>query len=383
MEMSFILACLTHRLYPEQPLPQPPADLDWSQVYRLLIEHGLAGVFCVLGREQPGLWPREMQERLLDWRYTMLLRGDRCIAQVHDVLAAFREADLPVIVLKGWTLIPTLYAGDYGQRFYEDIDLVVSARHGERAAAILHDMGYRGTINEPWPGYMRRYGSTQAYVHLDEPLKMGRSFGVGLHLGLLSISYYDRRISVEGLFERSRPLEVAGVEVRRLSPEDDLVYSCGHLALHHAYDESLHRYYEMASILLSAGSAFDWDALAIRAADWHLVMPTQRILVRLNELWPGIAPADQVQAIAQLRPTVTERWVHNWSVAHRQNHTVRALLDWLALPGLGKRARFLLETAFPSPAYMRQRYGPPPLGWWPLLYLRRGAAAARHVLRLG
>ena len=261
MEMSFILACLTHRLYPEQPMPQPPAGLDWSRVYRLLIDHALAGVFCVLGREHPGLWPRELQERLLDSRYTMLLRGDRCVAQVHDVLAAFREANLPAMVLKGWTLIPTLYAGDYGQRYYEDIDLVVSSQDCERAAGILHDMGYRGTVREPWPGYMRRYGSTQAYVHLDEPLKIGRTFGIGLHVGLLSLTYFDRRISVQDLFERSRPLEVAGVEARRLSPEDDLVYSCGHLALHHGYDESLHRYYEMASIILSASSEFDWDAL--------------------------------------------------------------------------------------------------------------------------
>jgi hypothetical protein len=381
MELSFILSCLAHRLYPDRPIPDPPKELDWNGVHELLIQHGLAGVFCVLGRENPGFWPREVQERLLDWRYTTLLRGDQCIAQVRNVLTALRGADLPVMVLKGWALIPTLYAGDYGQRFYEDIDLLVLSRYGARAESILHDLGYRGTIREPWPGYMHRYGSTQAYVHPDQSLVIGRAFGVGLHLGLLSIPYYDRRIKIDVLFERSQPLHIDGVEVRRLSPEDDLVYSCGHLALHHAYDDSLHRYYEMASIILGAGPAFDWDTVTARASDWQLILPVQRILARLKELWPEIVAGEALAAIAGLRPKFTERYVHDWSVTHRRNHTARALLDWLALPGLRDRGRFLLETAFPSPDYMQQRYGPAPGGWWPLLYFRRGAAAARQVTR--
>jgi len=381
MELLFILACLTCRLYPGYPLPKPDTGLDWNRVYGLLIQHGLAGVFCALGREHPDLWPRELQERLLDWRYTMLLRGDQCVAQVHNVLTALQQADVPVIVLKGWAMIPTLYANDYGQRFYEDIDLLVLPRDGAQAESVLHGLGYVGTIREPWRGYMRRYGATQAYAHLDGSVVMGRAFGVGLHLGLLSISYYDRRIQVASLFERSRPLDIAGVEIRRLSPEDDLVYSCGHLALHHSYDDSLHRYYEMASIILSAGPTFNWDAAAARASEWRLTLPVQRVLARLNELWPELAPNGAREAVARLRPGFVERYVHDWSVAHRANHTVRAFLDWLALPGLSKRGQFLLETAFPSPNYMQQRYGPAPRGWWPMLYFRRMAAAATHILR--
>jgi hypothetical protein len=383
MELSFILSCLTHRLDPDRQLPTPPEELDWSRVYRLLVDNRLAGLFCVLGRENPGLWPREVQQRLLEWRYTMLLRGDRCAAQVCNVLTALRQADLPAIVLKGWTLIPTLYAGDYGQRFYEDIDLLVLPQDAARAESILRDLAYQGTVREPWPGYMRRYGSTQAYAHIRESTIMGRGFGVGLHLGLLSIPYYDRMIQVDGLFERALPLQIDGLQVLRLSPEDDLVYSCGHLALHHAYEESLHRYFEMASIVAGAGRAFRWDAVVAQASEWRLIVPLQRTIARLKELWPALLTSDLLDTIAGIRPGRAERYMHNWSVAHRNNHTVRALLDWLALPGVRTRGHFLLETAFPSPDYMRQRYGPAPAGWWPLLYFRRGAAAARQAIRGG
>lgn len=380
MELSFILSCLAHRLGPDGQLPTPPAELDWSHVYRLLVENRLAGLFCVLGREKPGLWSREVQQRLLEWRYTMLLRGDRCAAQVRNVLTTLRQADLPVMVLKGWTLIPTLYGGDYGQRFYEDIGLLVLPQDAARAESILRDLDYQGTIREPWPGYMRRYGSTQAYAHINEPTVMGRGFGVGLHLGLLSIPYYDRRIEIDGLFERARPLQIDGLRVLRLSPEDDFVYSCGHLALHHAYEESLHRYYEMASMVAGADGDFDWDMVTAKASEWRLIVPVQRITARLKGLWPAVFTSDILEPIAGLRPRPPERYVHDWSVAHRGNHTVRALLDWLALPGVGKRGRFLLETAFPSRNYMQQRYGPAPGGWWPLLYLWRGAAAARQAI---
>jgi hypothetical protein len=38
---------------------------------------------------------------------------------------ALGEAGIRSLVLKGWALIPTLYGGDYGQRTYSDIDVLV------------------------------------------------------------------------------------------------------------------------------------------------------------------------------------------------------------------------------------------------------------------
>jgi hypothetical protein len=166
-----------------------------------------------------------------------------------------------------------------------------------------------------------------------------------------------------------------------MAPVDDFVYSCGHLGLHHGYDEALFRYYEMASIIHRSGPDFDWQAVAARAEAWRLVIPTCHVLHRLDDLWPGTVPGRVVKQILALQPTRTEQTIHSLVIAHRENRTVRVLLNWLTLPGLGHRGRFILETAVPMPAHLRERYGRPAMGLWPLLYLRHAAAAVQNVIR--
>jgi len=47
-----------------------------------------------------------------------------------------------VIVLKGWTYIYTIYGGDYGQRYYEDIDLLILLKDRERARQVLMQLNF-------------------------------------------------------------------------------------------------------------------------------------------------------------------------------------------------------------------------------------------------
>jgi len=380
-EFAFVVSCVGNCLDPEWPWPASPADLDWGYLYQLLHYHRLGGLFYVLGREQPGSWPKEMQEQLRLDRYLALLRGDNCQEQVGQVLAALKEAEISVLVLKGWATIHTVYGGDHGQRLYEDIDVLVRPRDGARAEQVLLALGYEGTTTEPWPGYRRRYRASRNYVLSAGPMPLGQPFGIGLHWGLLDTPFYDRCISVDDLFARARPLHVAGVDVQAMAPVDDFVYSCGHLGLHHGYDEALFRYYEMASIIHRSGPDFDWQAVAARAEAWRLVIPTCHVLHRLDDLWPGTVPGRVVKQILALQPTRTEQTIHSLVIAHRENRTVRVLLNWLTLPGLGHRGRFILETAVPMPAHLRERYGRPAMGLWPLLYLRHAAAAVQNVIR--
>ena len=378
-ERSFLRACLAHCLYPERPLPATPPDLDWDRVYRLVCQGRLPGLFYSLGQAHAGPWPKALQERLAGARYRALLHGDWCASQVQRILSALNEARIPVIVLKGWALIPTLYGGDPSQRTYDDIDLLVLPQQAPRAEGILHELGYRGLLADPWPGYRWRYHNSWAYRLPEESAPSAQVFSVGLHWGLLDTPFYSRRMPVQELLERAQPVTVADIEVRRLAAEDGLVYACGHLALHHEYDEALFRTYEMASLILRADPALDWKAVLERACTWRLTIPTKRVLTHLEELWPGLVPSRVLDQMRTLQPTRAERLVHRLVVENRENHSIRAMVSWLTMPGLSNRIRYILETAFPSAAYMRQRYGPAPGGLWPLLYLRRVGAAIRFI----
>jgi hypothetical protein len=214
-----------------------------------------------------------------------------------------------------------------------------------------------------------------------DPESASQAFVVELQWQLFDTPFFFKRIPTEGLFKRAQPLQVTGVDVHALSAEDQVLHACGHLALHHNYDTALFRYYEMASVILQAGSAFDWDAVAARAVAWRLVLPVQRVLSRLATIWSGIVPVQALETMLALQPTTPERWVHGWLVKERDNLALKVVLSWLTLPGLGRRWRFLLETTFPSRAFLEQRYGPAPGGVWPLLHLRRVAAAIKYLVR--
>jgi hypothetical protein len=378
-EASFVRTCLTHSLDPSHLPPEPPPDLDWDRVYRLLIAHDLGGRIYAVCRGQLARWPREVRERLRIERYRALLRGDECVRQIRMVLTALRGANIPVMVLKGWALIPTIYGGDYGQRPYQDADLLVRPQDAAAAEGILQLLGFRGTMVEPWPGYRRRYRTSRPYQLPADPAPQGQPFSIGLHWGLLDTPFYDRRMSVASLFARAQTVPVAGVDVLGLAAADHLVYSCGHLALHHTYEGGWLRLYEVASIILVAGADLDWDAVVTRASDWGLVLPVQRVLAEVDMLWPGVVPGPMRERLSRLRSTRMERWVHDIVVRHKDNRSVRVLLAWWTMPGLAKRLRYLLETVLPSPAHLRCRYGPPPGDLWPLLYLQHGVVALRNL----
>ena len=378
-EDAFVLACLTHRLLPDHLLPPRSQDLDWDVVEALLFRHNLTGVFYRLGLEQPGLWPQTLQNRLRREYHSALLWGDRCLEEVRTVLAALGGAGIPSIVLKGWAAIPTIYGGDHGQRTYSDIDLLVQPRDAARAEQIVESLGYRART-EPWPGFDRRFCNNRPFQLAKDAGAFGQVFAIALHWHLLDTPFFFGRMPAAPFFARSRRVRLSGMELSVLEPEDHLVYACGHLALHHRYDEALFRYYELAWGLLRAGQAFDWSAVLQRTEAWRLVLPVQRVLRRLEGLWPGIVPSAVSDSVQALTPSRSEQFVHRWVVAETPNPAVRAALAWLTMPGFGRRWRYALEQAFPGPNYLTQRYGPAPGGLWPLLYVRRIALAARYAI---
>lgn len=386
-EEAWFRALLGHSLFPDGPLPPAPHGLDWERVYGLACEQRLAGLLFTMGRAEPGLWPAAFQDRLRSARYRTLLHGEWCNGQVRAILEALSQAGVPAIVLKGWARIPTIYRDDPGQRTYDDIDLLVLPEQVVRAEETLARLDYESFTAEPRPGYRLRYANSWRYRSrlANQAGRTGRHpaqyFSVGLHWGLMHHTFYSRRMPVRQFFDRALPLRVAGAAGLRLAVEDDLVYTCGHLAVQHAYNQDLFRYYEIAALILHAGKSLDWAAALERAGAWNLVLAVQGVLRLVDGLWPGVVPPERWKQIAAVRPTRAERWLHPLQSRHHYKSTLRVFLDWLTMPGVARRAGFLLETAFPGRAYMQRRYGPSPGGLWPLLYFHRAAEAARRLCR--
>ena len=370
-EFTFLLAVLASRLFPERPFPDPPADLDWERLDELLRLHRLSAHFYVLGKSQRDRWPGSFRERLRLDRYSLMIFGDQFLRRIKPVLSALTEAKIPVIVLKGWALIQTIYGGDFGQRIYCDIDILVHPKDADSSEKILRKLGWQAE-EEQRPGFARRYYNAQAYSFLEQPGIWGRVYSIGFHWGLFHHPAYNpEQIDLETLFECALPMEIAGVRVLEMSLEDHIVYNCAHILLQHRSEEMLLNYYEIAAVIKNANSSLNWQKVQEHAKRWKLVLPLKTVVKKIEKFWPGTVPASVLTSIEGIKPALGEQFIHIWYEKTNNNPILEHFLTWFTMSGIKRRLSFILEEIFPDQACMKKSYGPAPGGFWPLLYGRR------------
>jgi hypothetical protein len=375
----FLLLCLRARWDPAQ-LEEARTlagriDLDLSSLAQVAHLQGLAPQLFQIVRGQP-LIPAPLERELRGFYYANAARNSRLFHELHRVLSRFAAEGVPVMALKGAALAETVY-GNAAVRPMTDLDLLVPPAQVRPAQAALAGLNYSMDCREPWPGFSRRYRSVMEYQQSDT----GRhSVRVDLHWWPLDVPYY-RRILTKDLFARAQTACIAGTRALVPGKEDHLLCLCGHMALHERYKATLMRSYDMAMLIHHQEHGLDWELVMQRSMDWGLVIPLQRALARLERLWPACVPGIVSQEVAGLRPTRTEQRIHRWAVDRRQNPTSDVLLSLATMPGLGPKTLFLLEQAFPSPAYMRGLYCRSRPGLWPLAYLQRAGLGLRFLLR--
>ncbi len=379
-ELVFIRDYLTTKLFPECPFPTPPAEMDWERLALLLDCHRLSAHFSVLGKPMQEHWPPAFCERIRGDRYSLMFYGDQCVIHIQALLMALDKADIPVIVLKGWAYIPRIYGGDHSQRMCEDIDILVRQQDLERVEVILRWLDFKLAM-ESWQGYNHRFTNGARYFVGGKSGVPGNTFSIGLHWGLWHSPAYDAElIDIDALFERAHPLEVATVPAFELSIEDHIVYACAHLGLHHRFEDSLFRFYELAATILKAETV-DWGKVITQANSWRVILPAKYVLGRTKALRDEVIPAWVLESLDTLKPTQMELFTERWIVATRGRPAFAHLLTWLTFPNWKQRFLIMLQDVFPNPTYMVHRYGEAPGGVWLLLYFRRFFYALGFLFR--
>ncbi len=370
-EQDYLVDCLAYKLFPGQGFPIPSADMDWGKLYILIDHHRLSGQLFMLGQGVATDWPASFETRLKLDCYKYSLYGKQCSAHIKVVLKAITDAGVKLIVLKGWAHIQTIYNGDYSQRPCDDIDLLVHPNDIDIVESILRRLDYV-IEKESWPGYNRRYHNGTRYFIPNNETEIAGRFSVGLHWGLIHTPSYDpKQIDVDSLFANARPLDVLNIPVFQLSLEDEVVYLCGHLGLHHRFDDSLFRYYELAVLIRLAGARLNWQNVIEKSIQWRHVVPVGRVLHSIHQLWLGVVLPEILEIIDGVRAGPGERFVDIWINKTRGHPIFLHILRWFTFPRVLERPLIALQDIFPSLGYMVSRYGSAPVGLWPLLYVRR------------
>lgn len=376
-----VLACLRARHDPAA-LTVVSEALDagrvtWADLLRRLADARLEGLAYPVLCDRPWV-PMSVVAELRQAHARQAVANTVLLRAFAAALGRLTAAGIPTIALKGAALVDAVY-GSLGQRPMNDLDLLVPADRAAAAAELLLADGY------VWAAPT----DLAAALAFENELMLRRPGPIDtvleLHWHLVNAPYYQRRIPMDWFWDTALPLRVGGADTRTLGPEAQLLYLCAHLVLHHGQqaDLELRLLADIAAILRSAAAAdraIDWDLVLRQARDWDLVIALRRALFQAVERLDAPVPDTALEALGRLRPSASEARVVAAMTAPNPSVAARFRADLAGLPDARTRLRFIGRSLFPSPDYMRQRYGPEGARL-PWSYLRRWWLGLRGAAR--
>ncbi len=230
-----------------------------------------------------GSWdgiPQAIRERFQrDWQKTTAI-NTYFLRDAGEALRAMCGAGLSPVVLKGVALAEDVYK-DIGLRAFCDLDVLVPIEDLPQAERLLADLGYL-----PEPTTHLRSWYFENYYQSPRYARKGGRFCIELHWD------FGRRPNpfrhdVARMRARAVPALLAGVQVRRLDPEDQLIHLCLHLAWGNGFNGHFRGLVDIAEVIRRG---VDWNAFCARVIETN----TAQVVVPSLELatWLLEAPVD-------------------------------------------------------------------------------------------
>lgn len=359
--------------------PAWPWGEDEDAVSQVLDRAGFHGVAALLHAQALAGWPAQLRQVLRDQsvqRTMWELRHQHLLIQALDHL---NGSGIEPILIKGTALAYSLYANP-ALRIRGDTDLVIPAEAKERTDRALQSIGWQRAL-----GVSGEFVSFQA--NYTQQFANGAVHTLDLHWKVSNSPVLAKLFSYEELRLSARALPA--LSKRALAPEPvlALLVACMHRATHltnpYYVDGTAHstdnRLIWLADIHLLAQrfNVEEWRLLARLADQKGLHACTAAGLRAAYECFGGGAPAALQDWLSRTVPTEAP------ATYLQAGKLMQQWLDFRAVGGVSARWRLLREAFFPSPEYMRAKYGarPGPLSW---LYLRRmvsGVAKSIHAAR--
>lgn len=296
--------------------------------------------------------PTDIRDDLRAMYARTWMQNRQMFTELEGIAAAFEQADIPVVLLKGACFALTLYE-DIGLRPMGDLDILVPKEKFPRALQVAQAQGYENLLPDAAPG-LRELLNHEVLLQ-----KQGISFALEVHHSLVADKTYTYAVPVDWFWAQTEPLTGADIglsfgTLRMLSPEAQLLYAASHAMLQHGGQKSpLRWFFDIDQLIRLYQPRLDWDLLLTQARSFEWGSALAAALRETGDYFDTPLPNDVRQKIAAL----TDR--HQDIVSLKQTRaTTHTLLEYQKFQTLdwNGRFRFVLALAFPTPAYMRWRY---------------------------
>jgi hypothetical protein len=362
----------------------PDGVPDWKYISERALREGVSAVLFhnIRSHRLEHIVPQDCCRNLSSRYFANLKRNLLIIGALRDVLAAFHEAGISCIVLKGIALAERVYP-NIAMREMFDVDILVRKADLFKVDDRLTSMGYASrdssvtrAVQNP-AGYL----SSLEYRRNDpSPLNLH----VHWHPVNSSVPavMFAERIDVNRLWENAATTTIADSLVLMLRPEHLIIYLCEHaLRIGHSFDRLI-----LVCDIFYAVKAFE------HVIDWDFVIEESRRFNLSRFVYHGLsivkhhAPTVITDAcIAKLRPPDISRGEKYFLKLQFSNRRIRGSSYFIYLAmnkGLFAKIGFIIRTFFPPARILLQRQYRKESEFSGSLYLFRIGEIFSHISKL-
>ena len=345
---------------------------DWYQITVEAIRYRMAfqvKQFFDSQSQLTGVVPQVCMERLGADVRKILMNNLRQQAYLRDMLALLKEANTPVILLKGLWLGELVYR-DLKARDTGDIDLLLHAVDMPRFTKLVIEHGFDVPSTTTNICDLAPISNEFLLIHPT------RKSVFDIHWSM-TLSPVEKPVDEEKFWQRSEIYTIAGMPCQTLCIEDHLLYLCFHAAVHHRFVYVGPRaLLDIDRLVAEPIRTIDWQDLVARTRElswdrcvWLMLDLTRQHLGSqvpksvLDELYPTGGDGQSIQALVIDAIFLDQG---------RKGNLIRNILRIATERSLLKRVALSFERIFPSSEEMvtkfRTSVDSPGFRW---LYMKR------------
>jgi Uncharacterised nucleotidyltransferase len=327
---------------------------DWKYFSDLANSHGI-GAMVYHNLEKPGLLqhvPAGVAETLRNIMILSLTRNTYHVSEIKKVLNVLNNAGIKTVLLKGLALEIMAY-GNKGLRQMTDVDILISRADCIKARKLLLANGFSSL---PLKSALHNLIITYTGKHLPSLIK--NEFSIDIHHELFG---EKKRVLTRMLFENSYETELDGIKTYIPGAQLFFLYLIKHLNYHELNNESQLRLYADLVVLLEKFSREIITEELILLAEQAGISEALACKLELLRIFWGVSfpgwiddfiskykRADSAAKFLFFLKSPKNNPVMDKSVPYR--NTLKEI------PGIHRKAVFLLGDLFPSISFMKKRY---------------------------
>ncbi|MGB0716155.1 MAG: nucleotidyltransferase domain-containing protein [Phycisphaerae bacterium] len=336
-------------------LPGETDNSAWEELVTTARDHRMAGILVELVRLREVPIPQDAYQRL---RLTAAADAGHVHAMKSDlarILAAFANAGVNVLVLKGCALHATIYPRP-DLRPASDIDLLVAPEDVPKACRILEQSNC-----SPGQALLRPDFFPTFYYETEYHSNSMQGARIDLHAYPLRPLRYSRMIPHHEFASDATIVDVQGVPFAIPSPTNMLIHLAAHAAFHGF--ERLIWLHDIKCWVDSHANQIDPRKLEDTCRRWGLTLPVAEALKATAECCGGENLQTLIDQLKQSPIKWQDRLVLRDApdaAAHAARHV---LTTWLTTPGWLFRHRYLWAATVPCREHLGSIYPFRHVGW--------------------